>query len=1175
MKTFKSGGDGMKSFISSSCKFFICIMVCIVLQLSIAVAGPLGSLVDDFEYNPASDPPTDHGWTVISGTGSVSTIEVPGGMAGENSTGHAMHAVSTSGLGYILEYPDSSDLAISSPYFVTITKSDSLYVLELYMAVSKVGQGQQTRHLRYWPENGTSFVAGDTLNIYIGSLYKDGNWHTFSRYLNADVQSLDSTLTFSNLKRVLVKGSLDIDDIMLWERNRIEGYADKISYTQGDIAYIRASLGQETNDTLEFDYVVYRYGGTTQQYASGTGYAHYNDVDTSKPHDMTNPNSPYEPWDVTFDVSIQRNWPSGFYAVRMTLGDPYYSFVPFVVKEDTPGVSSNIVFQTASTNWQAYNIFGGSSFYDGRTPPPGGRDSLSYNRPFNELNFFPGHGYSYFEYPPWSPSSDGIVDSVGAGQFFWWEYYLAHWLESNGYTVEYCDNADIDYWFSRQQQQNDLLKYQLYISCGHDEYWSPDMRKNVEIDFRNSGTAEAVKNLAFFSGNTAFRKISFNEPGGRMIKMTNSSENTPEEYWHYNFVSDTNPGPEERMMGSRTVAETGYNTCAYDPMNLAFVDTFSNPMLPQNWIFEDVQWDQNHTFGRGRLFLNRNNNHRECSPTTEGFLDIAGYEVQGRENVINDDTCPYIAPQGLDTSDIKILASYTGPPYNNTAQMTYFRYPPNPDSAKHYEVFSSGGIQWSWGLTMPPDSVDPAGRTPKITRNIINELARIRVSGTIAQNTTWRSNVDVTGTVTVNTGVTLRLNPGIKVRFAPGTQIIVNGMLAAIGTSADSIKFISNALSPSPGDWYRIYLGTNASCSLSYCAVMYAEYGIEAMDSTHSTILNSNISNNEILGIYNHRGYLTLKNSTLNNDSLAGVWGYYSDNDIYGCNFKDDRIYGIHLISYLSSDSSYVRYDTLGQTTNFTGSQYGIYISGADKVNVYKCKSKRYGQGGLYLNDSNALVTHNDFSGNSSYAIYVDNYSFPKIRYCRLDTTKTGVNTYNSKPDLGIDASASGSGNCSFLNCSKYYIYHSYNPVILDSLKAVNNYYEVTSSPIPSKFKWVYNSSPIKWNPYLSSPPPNPKLDTGPEIPLSFALRQNYPNPFNPATSISFALETPAQTIVTVYNILGQTVTTLVNGYLPPGEHAVIWDGTNARAIPVSSGIYFYTIRSGDHFQSKKMTLLR
>jgi flagellar hook assembly protein FlgD len=74
---------------------------------------------------------------------------------------------------------------------------------------------------------------------------------------------------------------------------------------------------------------------------------------------------------------------------------------------------------------------------------------------------------------------------------------------------------------------------------------------------------------------------------------------------------------------------------------------------------------------------------------------------------------------------------------------------------------------------------------------------------------------------------------------------------------------------------------------------------------------------------------------------------------------------------------------------------------------------------------------------------------------------------------------------------------------------------------------------------------------------------------------ISFALSEPGQTIVKIYNVLGQTVTTLADGFMNAGYYSFIWDGKDTSGGPVSSGIYFYTIHSGNHFQVKKMTLLR
>jgi len=98
-------------------------------------------------------------------------------------------------------------------------------------------------------------------------------------------------------------------------------------------------------------------------------------------------------------------------------------------------------------------------------------------------------------------------------------------------------------------------------------------------------------------------------------------------------------------------------------------------------------------------------------------------------------------------------------------------------------------------------------------------------------------------------------------------------------------------------------------------------------------------------------------------------------------------------------------------------------------------------------------------------------------------------------------------------------------------------------------------------------------FDSG--LPTEYALEQNYPNPFNPSTNINFALPKAGNVTVSVYNVLGQEVTTLVNGELPAGSHTVVWDGRNGSGTVVSSGIYFYKIAAGDFNQTKKMMMLK
>jgi Secretion system C-terminal sorting domain len=92
----------------------------------------------------------------------------------------------------------------------------------------------------------------------------------------------------------------------------------------------------------------------------------------------------------------------------------------------------------------------------------------------------------------------------------------------------------------------------------------------------------------------------------------------------------------------------------------------------------------------------------------------------------------------------------------------------------------------------------------------------------------------------------------------------------------------------------------------------------------------------------------------------------------------------------------------------------------------------------------------------------------------------------------------------------------------------------------------------------------------GENIPEGYALEQNYPNPFNPSTTINFKIAKASDVKLTVYNILGQRVSTLVNTYLTAGSHTLQFNANN-----LSTGIYFYSIEAGDFISHKKMILLK
>ncbi len=94
-------------------------------------------------------------------------------------------------------------------------------------------------------------------------------------------------------------------------------------------------------------------------------------------------------------------------------------------------------------------------------------------------------------------------------------------------------------------------------------------------------------------------------------------------------------------------------------------------------------------------------------------------------------------------------------------------------------------------------------------------------------------------------------------------------------------------------------------------------------------------------------------------------------------------------------------------------------------------------------------------------------------------------------------------------------------------------------------------------------------------IPHTDVQLSNYPNPFNPTTTISFSIHEESNIELSIYNIKGQKITSLLNAQISAGEHSIIWNGKDANNKQVSSGIYFYKMKTGDFQETKKMMLLK
>jgi len=94
-------------------------------------------------------------------------------------------------------------------------------------------------------------------------------------------------------------------------------------------------------------------------------------------------------------------------------------------------------------------------------------------------------------------------------------------------------------------------------------------------------------------------------------------------------------------------------------------------------------------------------------------------------------------------------------------------------------------------------------------------------------------------------------------------------------------------------------------------------------------------------------------------------------------------------------------------------------------------------------------------------------------------------------------------------------------------------------------------------------------------LPSSFLLEQNYPNPFNPESVIEYQLPRSSDVEISIYNLKGQKVTTLIRANQPAGFLKIIWNGKDESGRTVASGVYLYQLKAGDLVETKKMTLLR
>jgi hypothetical protein len=194
-------------------------------------------------------------------------------------------------------------------------------------------------------------------------------------------------------------------------------------------------------------------------------------------------------WTDPYELTIPASWVSGIYVAKLTTkGTGKQAYVPFVVRDDAR-VATYLV-QSSVTTFQAYNNWGGRSLYDFNSAGGVRASRVSLHRPY-------GLGLN-----PQSAAGIGagelITNLQGAAQTgpTGWEYPMVRFLEREGYDVSYVTNVDV--------HRDALLvaQHPVFLSVGHDEYWSSRMRDHVEHARDHGNTS-----LAFFSGNVSYWQI--------------------------------------------------------------------------------------------------------------------------------------------------------------------------------------------------------------------------------------------------------------------------------------------------------------------------------------------------------------------------------------------------------------------------------------------------------------------------------------------------------------------------------------------------------------------------------------------------------------------------------------------------------------------------------------------
>jgi hypothetical protein len=251
--------------------------------------------------------------------------------------------------------------------------------------------------------------------------------------------------------------------------NQIEGFADRVSVTAGESANLFVSTTAPTFHVEAYRMGFYQGLGARLVWKSDevTG------LKQAKATFTPGVNMIEAPWSPSLSVRTDPSWPEGDYLFKLVASTGYDRYVPLTIRNDQNKAAYLVI--NAVTTWQAYNLWGDYSLYQGAV----GRGADAYHRS-REVSF----------------DRPYLIGS-GAGDFLGNELPFVSMAESLGLDVTYTTSVDV------HQNPTTLERHKAALSMGHDEYYSINMRQAMQ-DARDKGV-----NLVFFGANAIYRHIRF------------------------------------------------------------------------------------------------------------------------------------------------------------------------------------------------------------------------------------------------------------------------------------------------------------------------------------------------------------------------------------------------------------------------------------------------------------------------------------------------------------------------------------------------------------------------------------------------------------------------------------------------------------------------------------------